>query len=89
MSVSRLANMISAIKNASMSGKNVAEVPYSKMCESVAQVLKDGGFLNEVKVYKLKDSSFKVLKLEVGKDLNDENNTITDINIYKNFIVNK
>ena len=48
MSMDRLSNMLSALKNASMAGKKVVEVMYSKECEEVAKVLKEKGFLENV-----------------------------------------
>lgn len=57
----RMSDMLSSIKNASMAKKKSVESFYSKECESVAKVLKDRGFLSEVKVFK--EGQFKRLNL--------------------------
>ena len=68
MSVDRISNMISTMKNVSMSGREVLEVPYSLECESIAKVLKEKGFVDEVKVFKKEGSSAKMLKIKLSKD---------------------
>jgi len=68
MSIDRISNMISAIKNSSMADRTHLEVPYTKECESIAKVLKDKGFLDEVKVFKGEKSSMKYLSLDLVKD---------------------
>lgn len=78
MSVDRLSNMLSALKNASMAGRREIEIYHSKECENVAKVLKEAGYLSEVKTFKLKDSSFKKLNLEIAVD-EDSTSMITDV----------
>jgi small subunit ribosomal protein S8 len=56
------------MKNVSMSGRDVLEVPYSKECESVAKVLKQKGFVEEVKIFKKENSAEKALKIKLSKD---------------------
>lgn len=68
MSVDRISNMLSAMKNVSMSGRDVLEVPYSKECESVAKVLKQKGFVEEVKIFKKENSAGKTLKIKLSRD---------------------
>ncbi len=46
-----------------MARKTALEVDYSKECENIAKILKERHFLDEVKTFKLKDSSFKKLNL--------------------------
>ena len=70
MSVDRLSNMVSSIKNASMSGRDSLEIPFTSECESVAKVLKDRGFVEEVKTFKKENSSTKMLKITLAKDGN-------------------
>lgn len=70
MSVDRLSNMLSMLKNASMVRKVDVEVPYSRTCEDVAKVLKEHGFLDEVKKFKHKDSKFQGLNLKIALDSN-------------------
>lgn len=64
----QISNMLSTIKNASMVGKKSVEFDYSKIKEEIAKVLKDGGFLDEVKVFKEKDSSIKKLRIDISFD---------------------
>lgn len=61
-----IANMLSTIKNASMVGKPSIVVTYSKEKESIAEVLKNGGFLSEVKVFKDKEAPSKSLRLDIA-----------------------
>ena len=70
MSVDRLSNMISSIKNSSMTGKDILEVPYTAICESVARVLKQKGFIEDIKVFKKERSSMKMLKVQLSKEGN-------------------
>ena len=67
MSMDRLSNMLSALKNASMAGKKVVEVMYSKECEEVAKVLKEKGFLESVKLFKPEKTSVKRIHIEVAE----------------------
>lgn len=67
MSVDRLSNMLSALKNAVLAGNEYIETYHSKECENVAKVLKDEGFLSEVKTFKFKDKKYKGLRLELAK----------------------
>lgn len=64
----QIANMLSTIKNASMSRKVSVVVPFSTEKEKIAVVLKDGGFLSDVKVFKEKDSAGKSIRLDVSYD---------------------
>jgi small subunit ribosomal protein S8 len=68
MSVDRIANMISTLKNAAMSGKAEVEVFHTRECEEISKILKEKGFLSEVKVFKPKETSVKRLHLELAKD---------------------
>ncbi len=67
MSMDRLSNMLSALKNASMAGKPVVEIMYSKECEEVAKVLRGKGFLESVKVFKPEKTSVKRIHIELAK----------------------
>ena len=58
-----IADLLSTIKNAQMVGKAQAELPYSKIKEALALLLEKEGYLSEVKVFKPKGSSFKLLSL--------------------------
>ena len=68
MSIDRLSNMVSMIKNASMAKKPVVEIMQTKECEAVAKVLKEAGFLSVVKTFKAEKASYKMLHLELAKD---------------------
>ncbi len=67
MSVDRISNLISSLKNASMASKSEAEVPYSIECEKIAHILKNRGFLSEVKLFKPEKSHEKMIHLELAK----------------------
>ena len=54
MSSDRLSNMLSSLKNAAMVGKPFVELPYTKECEGVANVLREAGYLEGVKTFKEK-----------------------------------
>jgi len=60
--------MISTLKNAAMSGKLAVEVFQTKECEGIAKILKEKGFLSEVRVFKPKDTTVKKLHLELAKN---------------------
>jgi small subunit ribosomal protein S8 len=60
-----------------MAKKPSVEVMHSKECESVAKVLKDKGFLAEVKVFKPSESNVKMLHLDLAHDKTEY--AITDV----------
>ncbi len=60
--------MLSSLKNAAMAGNSFVETFYSKECEGVAKVLKEKGFLDDVKVFKPKGKSHKGLRLDLAKE---------------------
>lgn len=66
MSIDRVSNMLSALKNASMAGLTSVEVSYTKEIESIANVLKEKNFLSEVKTFKPKGKNFKMLHLDLA-----------------------
>jgi small subunit ribosomal protein S8 len=68
MSMDRLSNMLSALKNASMAEKPHVEIMYSKECEEVAKVLKEKGFLESVKIFKPEKTSVKRLHIDLMKE---------------------
>ena len=51
-----------------MAGNSYVETFYTKECEGVAKVLKEKGFLDEVKVFKQKGVSHKSLRLDLAKE---------------------
>jgi len=78
MSIDRLSNMLSSLKNAVLAGNDFIEIDHSKECENVAKVLKESGFLSEVKTFKFKDKKYKGLRLVLARD-EDDNFNITEI----------
>jgi len=68
MSVDRISNMLSTIKNCSMSGRDFVEVRYSRECESIAKVLEEKGFLEGIKVFKKEKSSVKMIHIGLVKE---------------------
>ena len=65
-----LGDILSIIKNASMVRKPYVEVDHSSLVESVAEILKMSGFVSGVKVFKLKDSVRKKLRVDLNTDSN-------------------
>ena len=68
-----LGNLLSNLKNASMVNKPFVELPYSIISERVLMILKDAGFISGVKLFKLKDSVVKMIRV----DLNTNNSRIS------------
>lgn len=60
-----LANMLSQIKNAQAVGKEVIELPHSQFKEAVARLLEKEGYLREVRTFKSKEKSHKMLSLKL------------------------
>lgn len=63
--MSRLANMLSSIKNVSYTDRESIEVLYTSLCEEVAKVLKKAGYVKELKVFK--EGATKMLRLDLAK----------------------
>lgn len=59
-----IADLLIRIKNASLARKNLAEVRWSKIKESLAQILFKEGYLKSFKI-KTDESKFKVLEMEL------------------------
>ena len=49
-----------------MAGKSYLELPYSRQCEEVAKVIKERGFFENVKVFKVKGLPFKRLGITLA-----------------------
>ena len=62
----RISNMLSAIKNAAMALKKSVEVIHTNECEAIAKLLKEKGFLENVKVFKETGKPYKMLHLELA-----------------------
>jgi small subunit ribosomal protein S8 len=61
-----IANLLTKIKNASLVSKETVELPYSKMSEAILNICKDTGFVNNVKVFKYKDSVKKGISVDLS-----------------------
>ena len=71
-----IADMLTRIRNAILVSKNEVILPHSKIKESIAKLLKDSNFLNNVEVVKL-PSVGQLLKIKIN-DVSS-NSVITDI----------
>lgn len=71
-----IADFIIRIKNASLARKNLVEIRWSKMKESLAEILVKEGYLGKVKV-KTDESKFKILELELK--YKDKNPVLNDV----------
>ncbi len=60
-----IGNMLAKIKNAQAVRKPKVELSYSRNREAIAKVLEDHGYLSDVRVYKPKGKSFKMLSLDL------------------------
>lgn len=68
MQTDNIADMLIRIKNAQSRNKSEVEVPYSKMNENIANVIKSKGCLTEVTVFKPKGKSYRMLSLAIKYD---------------------
>ena len=68
--MSPIANMLTMIKNAQAVGKEQVSVPHSNVKFKIAQILKDGGFIQDVekKKKKSKNSEFDYLSITLKYD---------------------
>lgn len=63
-----IADMITRIKNALLAGKQTVGIPHSKMKESIAQLLVEGGYVEDFEVKKDQLHSEIIIKLKyIGK----------------------
>ncbi len=60
-----ISNVLSTVKNSSMSGKKFVEVSYSKMVEEVIKILKEEQFIDGYKVFKPEGSPFKMIHIDI------------------------
>jgi small subunit ribosomal protein S8 len=68
-----IADLLTRIRNAGTARRRLVVMPYSKMKEQVAQILKDNHFIDDVKV--TADGGFKSLEITLSAD----NQTITSL----------
>ena len=52
-----------------MVGKPFVELPYTKECEGVANVLREAGYLEGVKTFKEKGKNYKSLRLDLNSKI--------------------
>lgn len=63
MHIDPISDMLTRIRNGALRHLDKVEMPYSKAKEAVALVLKTSGYVEDVKVYKEKDSKKKGLAI--------------------------
>ncbi|MFH1565988.1 MAG: 30S ribosomal protein S8 [bacterium] len=66
MNKDSLSDVLSQIKNAYMRGKDKMEVPNSLAVKKLCELLKELGFIKDVKVFKKENEKFKYLSLELS-----------------------
>ena len=65
-----IADMLTRIRNANTAGHDTVEIPASKMKKSIAQILKDEGFINDFEV--IEDSKQGIIKVTMKYAANKE-----------------
>jgi small subunit ribosomal protein S8 len=63
-----IADMLTVIRNGLLAAKNQVDVPYSRIKEGVATVLKAEGFVNEISILDTKPARTLRIKLKYGTD---------------------
>ncbi len=63
-----IADMITRIRNANSVGKNTVDIPASNIKASIGEILKEEGFINNVKVVEKKPQNMIRIYLKYGKD---------------------
>lgn len=58
-----ISDMLTRVRNALMAGQNTVSVPNSKLKQSIAQILKDEGYIDEVAVAKAEGEVQATLRL--------------------------
>ena len=65
MNTDTIADMLARVRNAYLRKNKDVEVMYSKVNEEIAKVLKEYEFIEEVKVFKIKDSKHKGISMKL------------------------
>ncbi len=65
MMTDSISDMLTRIRNAQERQDAVVEMPYSKKLENIAKVLKDEGYIEDVKVFKYDNKAYKGLSLKL------------------------
>ena len=68
MMMDRIADMLTRIRNAQLAGLEKVELPASNLLESLAEILKDEGYLAGVKAYNHKGHRYLRLTLRYDDD---------------------
>lgn len=68
MTTDTIGDMLTRVRNAVMRKKSTVEMPYSKLNYRIASVMKDYGFVKEVRQFKEKDSSFNSMAIDLAYD---------------------
>lgn len=63
-----IGDMLTQIRNAQMAHKEFVEIPHSKMKEAVAKVFEKEGFVGEVRRFKPKETTQKMLHIDLKYD---------------------
>lgn len=63
MSIDTIGNFLTILRNKIMASSSYAIAPYSKMNAEIARILKDEGFVKDVQVVDLENSTNKGLKI--------------------------
>lgn len=65
MSIDTISNMLSSLRNASMSGLNSVEIPYFRQGKDILEVFKNRGLVSEVKTFKPEDTANKFIHVDL------------------------
>lgn len=68
MNTDIISDMLTRIRNSLERKTESVEVPYSKEKESIVKVFKDANFIKDYKVYKMKESVQKTIKIDLLYD---------------------
>ncbi len=68
MTIDRISNMLSTIKNAVKAEKESIEIVHTDYAEKIAKIIKTKGFIKEVKVFKPEGSHFKMMRIDFEYD---------------------
>ncbi|MFI5240243.1 MAG: 30S ribosomal protein S8 [Candidatus Saccharimonadia bacterium] len=63
MNTDPIADMLTRIRNAASARQEVARIPYSKIKENIAEILKKNNFVTD---YKINNEGFKTIEVELG-----------------------
>ncbi len=73
-----IADMLTRIRNANLNKEPTVSFPTSKMCEQIAKILKEEGFISDYSVLTEEKKAYKTLKLTLKYDA-EGNRVITGL----------